>query len=146
MTKLVEDDRELELKFLAVLVRTIHSVTARQGLRGGRLVVGVVEGGSQGELVEVLEKFLVTFFIIEGHIRRGGLQHGLVRGEEHSRDLESVVRDHLVEHEHHTIVLSLREQLTGTAEIQKVGSLTRMSRGDDAGVDTNTLLQSLFRG
>lgn len=142
MTELVEDDGELKLEFLAVLVSTIHSVTAREGLGGSGLVVGVVSSRGEGELGEVLEEVLLAFFEIEGQLTGLG-GHGLLRGDEEARDLEGVVGDELVVDEHDAVVLSLGEHLTDTSEIDEGDSLTRVEGADDTNVQSGLLLQGL---
>ena len=140
LTELVVDDGELGSELLAVLVGTVHGVTAGEGLSGSALEVGVVDGGSEGELVEVLEELILAFFEVEGDRSCVG-GDDLGGGQEHLGDLEGVVGDQLVEDEHDTIVLILGDELSNAGEVVKVGDLSGVGRGDDAGRKHGLLLE-----
>lgn len=144
LAKLVEDDGELSLELLAVLVGTIHSVTARKSLSGRGLVVGVVSGSSKGELAEVLEEVLLAFFEVEGELS-GLLDHLLLRRDEDAGNLESVVGDELVEDKHDAIVLELRQHLSGAGKVSEGDDLGGVDRSQDTNVQSGLLLESLIQ-
>lgn len=143
LTELVEHNGELELEFFAVLVGTVHGVTTGQALSGGTLIVGVVDGRSQSELVEVLEEVVLAFFVVIRDVVGLG-QNLLGMRDEHLVHLECVVGNKLVEDKHDTIVVHLSDQLGAAGEIVEVGHLAGVRRREHTRVKSRLLFQGLL--